>query len=235
MLELQRWLYGGATAQLKTFTNAIEPLTLLAGVGIAAIFGFVHAFMPGHGKTVLMSYFLGCPGKPITGLTTSIILVLTHVGSAVLMVLAGFIVIRRTIGGAGRAPVFETASAVFIVLIGIWLLYNAVRHRHDDSNLKNGAMLAVATGLVPCPLTTFIMVYAVTNGIIAAGLLLTASMALGMVVTIALFAIGTVLFRQRILHFLERTTDVRERVGQILESISAVAIIGFGLWVLASR
>ena len=159
MLELQRWLYGGATAQLKTFTNAIEPLTLLAGVGIAAIFGFVHAFMPGHGKTVLMSYFLGCPGKPITGLTTSIILVLTHVGSAVLMVLAGFIVIRRTIGGAGRAPVFETASAVFIVLIGIWLLYNAVRHRHDDSNLKNGAMLAVATGLVPCPLTTFIMVY----------------------------------------------------------------------------
>jgi len=235
MLELQRWLYGGATAQLKTFTNAIEPLTLLAGVGIAAIFGFVHAFMPGHGKTVLMSYFLGCPGKPITGLTTSIILVLTHVGSAVLMVLAGFIVIRRTIGGAGRTPVFETASAVFIVLIGIWLLYNAVRHRHDDSNLKNGAMLAVATGLVPCPLTTFIMVYAVTNGIIAAGLLLTASMALGMVVTIALFAIGTVLFRQRILHFLERTTDVRERVGQILESISAVAIIGFGLWVLASR
>jgi nickel/cobalt exporter len=235
MLELQRWLYGGATAQLKTFTNAIEPLTLLAGVGIAAIFGFVHAFMPGHGKTVLMSYFLGCPGKPITGLTTSIILVLTHVGSAVLMVLAGFIVIRSTIGGAGRAPVFETASAVFIVLIGIWLLYNAVRHRHDDSNLKNGAMLAVATGLVPCPLTTFIMVYAVTNGIIAAGLLLTASMALGMVVTIALFAIGTVLFRQRILHFLERTTDVRERVGQILESISAIAIIGFGLWVLASR
>jgi hypothetical protein len=50
MLELQRWLYGGATAQLKTFTNAMEPLTLLAGVGIAAIFGFVHAFMPGTAR-----------------------------------------------------------------------------------------------------------------------------------------------------------------------------------------
>jgi nickel/cobalt transporter (NicO) family protein len=235
MLELQRWLYAGATTQLKTFSSAVEPLTLLAGMGIAAVFGFVHALMPGHGKTVLVSYFLGRPGKMAAGLTTSVILVLTHVGSAVLMVLAGFIALRATIGGAGRAPAFEIASGVFVTLIGIWLLYRAVRHRHDDFNLRNGTMLAVATGAVPCPLTTFIMVYAVSNGIIAAGLLLTASMALGMVATIALFAIATVLLRQRILHLMERTTDIRERAEQTLEFISAAAITGFGLWLLTSR
>ena len=77
MLELQRWLYAGATAQLKTLSSAVEPLTLLAGMGIAAVFGFVHALMPGHGKTVLVSYFLGRPGKMAAGLTTSVILVLT--------------------------------------------------------------------------------------------------------------------------------------------------------------
>jgi hypothetical protein len=123
----------------------------------------------------------------------------------------------------------------FVTLIGIWLLYRAVRHRHDDFNLRNGTMLAVVTGAVPCPLTTFIMVYAVSNGIIAAGLLLTASMALGMVATIALFAIATVLLRQRILHLMERTTDIRERAEQTLEFISAAAITGFGLWLLTSR
>lgn len=236
MLELQRWLYLGATAQLKTLATGMEPLTLLLGACMAAVFGLVHAFMPGHGKTVLVSYFLGRPGKFVAGLTMSAMLVLTHVGTAVLMVLGGFIVIRATIGGVGRAPAFETASAVFIVLIGVWLLYNAVQHtRHNDFNLQNGKWLAVATGLVPCPLTTFIMVYAVSNGIIAVGLLLTAGMALGMITTVAIFAVTAVFLRRRLLYFMELTAHTRERVGQILELISATAIIGFGLWLLVNR
>jgi nickel/cobalt exporter len=191
--------------------------------------------MPGHGKTVLVSYFLGRPSKVVAGLSASVILVLTHVGSAVLLVLTGFILIRRTIGGVGRAPAFEIASAVFIVLIGIWLLYNAVRHRHHDSVTKDGRALAFAAGLVPCPLTTFIMVYAVSNGIIVAGLLLTAGMVVGMIITIAIFAVSAVLLRERIFHLMKRTAGTRERFGQILELIGAAAIIGFGLWLLASR
>lgn len=235
MLELQRWLYAEAGAQLKGLANGIDPLTLLTGVGIAALFGLVHAFMPGHGKTVIVSYFLGRPAKVVAGLSASIILVLTHVGSAVVLVLTGFILIRSTIGGAGRAPAFEAASAAFIVLIGIWLLYNAVRHRHHEGATTDGRVLAFATGLVPCPLTTFIMVYAVSNGIIVAGLLLTAGMVVGMITTIAIFAVSAVLLRERIFHFMKRTADTRDRFGQILELIGAAAIIGFGLWLLASR
>jgi nickel/cobalt transporter (NicO) family protein len=231
MLELQRWLYAEAGAQLKSVASGIDPLTLLTGIGIAALFGLVHAFMPGHGKTVLVSYFLGRPSRVVAGLSASIILVLTHVGSAVVLVLTGFMVIRGTIGGAGRAPKFETASAIFIVLIGIWLLYNAIGHRHHDS----GRVLAFATGLVPCPLTTFIMVYAVSNGIIVAGLLLTAGMVVGMVTTIAIFAIAAVLLRERIVHLMDRTARTRERFGQALELAGAAAIIGFGLWLLTSR
>ena len=52
---------------------------------------------------MLVSYFLGCPSKVVAGLGASTILVLTHVGSAVVLVLTGFIVIRGTIGGEGRA------------------------------------------------------------------------------------------------------------------------------------
>lgn len=236
MLELQRWLYAEADAQLKSFANGIDLLTLLMGISIAALFGLVHAFMPGHGKTVLVSYFLGRPSKVVAGLSASIILVLTHVGSALVLVLTGFIVIRGTIGGAGRAPEFETVSAAFIVLIGIWLLYNAVRHRHHDrSSTTDGRVLAFATGLVPCPLTTFIMVYAVSNGIIVAGLLLTVGMVVGMITTIAIFAVAAVLLRERIVHLMDRTARTRERFGQTLELVGAAAIIGFGLWLLTGR
>lgn len=235
MLELQRWLYGEASTQLKTLATGMEPKTLLSGLCIAALFGLVHAIMPGHGKTVLVSYFLGRPATVSTGLATSIILVFTHVGSAVLLVLTGFILIQRTIGGVGRAPAFEIASAAFIVLIGVWLLYNALLHRHDDRDTANGPVLAFATGLVPCPLTTFIMVYAVTNGAVAAGLALAASMAMGMVATIGAFAVAAVLFRERLLRYMKLTAVARERFGLALELAGAVAIIVFGLWLLLSR
>jgi nickel/cobalt transporter (NicO) family protein len=235
MLELQRWLYGEASSQLKALASGMEPLTVLGGLCVAALFGLVHAIMPGHGKTVLVSYFLGRPATVFTGLATSIILVFTHVGSAVLLVLVGFIVIQRTIGGVGRAPAFEIASAVFIVLIGVWLLCNALRHRHDDSDSANGPVLAFATGLVPCPLTTFIMVYALTNGAVAAGLLLTVSMALGMIATIGVFAVSAILLRERFFHLMDLTASTRERVGQALELAGAVAITSFGLWLLLSR
>jgi nickel/cobalt exporter len=234
MLELQRWLYADAGGQLKSLASGIDPLTLLTSISIAALFGLVHAFMPGHGKTVLVSYFLGRPSKVVAGLSASVILVLTHVGSAVVLVLTGFIVVRGTIGGAGRAPEFETASAAFIVLVGFWLLYKAVRHQHQEAPTTDGRVLACATGLVPCPLTTFIMVYAVSNGIIVAGLLLTAGMVLGMVTTIAIFAVAAVPLRDRIVHLMDRTARTRECFGQVLELVSAAAIIGFGLWLLTS-
>src|SRR5215471_13976327 len=116
--DVQGWLYGGATAELKALAAGFDTTKLFVAMSIAALFGMVHAFMPGHGKTVIVSYYLG-------GIGTSAILVLTHVGSAVILVLTGFIVMRRTIGGAGRAPTFEIASATLIIAIGLWLMYRA--------------------------------------------------------------------------------------------------------------
>ena len=118
MIELQRWLYGSATAGLKSFAAGPEPAVLLAGLAFAVLFGSVHALMPGHGKVALVSYYLGRPSRMIGGVVTSVVLILTHVGSAIVLVLAGWTVMRATLGGVGRAPVFEAASAILVTAIG---------------------------------------------------------------------------------------------------------------------
>ena len=74
--------------------------------------------MPGHRKTVLVSYHLGQPGKLRDGLANGAILAVTHVGLAVALVLAGFAVIRKVFALGGRTPQFELASGVMIVAIG---------------------------------------------------------------------------------------------------------------------
>ena len=158
MIELQRWLYESATAGLKAFAENPDPAALAAGLAFAVVFGFVHALMPGHGKIALVSYYLGNPARMLSGAVTSAILILTHVGSAVVLVLAGFAVLRHALAGVGRAPAFEATSAVLVVIVGIWLLVRALRQSHSHGETDSRA-LAFATGLVPCPLTTFIMVY----------------------------------------------------------------------------
>src|SRR6185437_7142241 len=66
----------------------------------------------------------------------------------------------------------------------------------DHVHERDGRALAFVTGMIPCPLTTFIMSYALARGLLAAGLAVTAAMALGMIVTIggialaAAFALG---------------------------------------------
>jgi ABC-type nickel/cobalt efflux system permease component RcnA len=77
MLGVQRCLYAEPSGQLKSFATGIDPSTLSAGIGMALLFGPAHAFMPGHGRTALVSYFLGRPSEVVAGLSASIILVLT--------------------------------------------------------------------------------------------------------------------------------------------------------------
>jgi nickel/cobalt transporter (NicO) family protein len=234
-VDVQGWLYGGATAKLKSIAAGMDPFNLVAAIAVAAAFGLVHALMPGHGKTVVVSYYLGRPATVLSGLCTSVILVFTHVGSAIVLVLAGIMVMRHTLGGAGRAPQLETMSSAAIIVIGLWLLYRAVRAHDHAREGADSRLLAFATGLVPCPLTTFIMVYATVHGIVIAGLLVTAGMAFGMILTIASFALAAVLLRDRLMELLERTAHFRNRLGRILELGSALAIVSFGVWLLAMR
>jgi nickel/cobalt transporter (NicO) family protein len=125
------------------------------------------------------------------------------------------------------------ASAVLVIAIGIWLLVRAIRHDHEPAG--NSTVVAFATGLVPCPLTTFIMVYSLANGIVLAGLLITGAMAIGMITAIFLFVGSTIVLRERAFGFFARTALARERIGRGLETLSALLIISFGLWLFATR
>ena len=229
VVELQRWLYSGAIDAL----NALREVGLVglpALIGAAFGFGMLHALLPGHGKSVLASYYAG-EGRVLGALASSAVLIVTHVGSAVVIVLGGFAVLQRTIGTAGRAPALEHTSHALVVAIGLWLLWRAVRpHAHDAD--RSGPMLAFVTGLVPCPLTTFIMTYAVTKNLVLFGLVLAGTFAAGMIVTVAMFPLLAVLLRTQFLPVLAGSQGWRSLVSHVLEVCAALAVILIGLWPL---
>jgi ABC-type nickel/cobalt efflux system permease component RcnA len=206
---------------------------IFTAMAAAVLFGAIHALMPGHGKTVLVSYHLGQPAKLQEGVANGAILALTHVGLALILVLAGFAVISRAFAYGGRTPQFETASGVLIALIGAFLLWRSLKSNHHAHG-KDGKTLAFVTGMIPCPLTTFIMSYALARGMLAAGLAVTAAMTLGMIATIGGIALAAAFARDRFMGLLVRTESWRHHAGMALEVGSSVLVLVFGLWMMLS-
>jgi len=227
LVAIQHWLYGGMASGLGDVA-AGDLRAIFVAMAAAVLFGAIHALMPGHGKTVLVSYHLGQPAKLREGIANGAILALTHVGLALVLVLAGFAVISRAFAYGGRTPQFETASGVLIALIGAFLLWRSLRSHH--AHTKDGKTLAFVTGMIPCPLTTFIMSYALARGMLAAGLAVTAAMTVGMIATISGIALAAAFARDRFMGLLDRTEGWRHRVGTVLEVSGSVIVVVFGLW-----
>jgi ABC-type nickel/cobalt efflux system permease component RcnA len=230
IVALQRWLYGGMASGLGDVAGG-DTYAIVAAMAAAVLFGAVHALMPGHGKAVLVSYHLGQPTKLQEGVANGATLALTHVGFALVLVLAGFAVISKAFAYGGRTPQFETASGVLIALIGAFLLWRSLRSdRH--AHTKDGRTLAFVTGMIPCPLTTFIMSYALARGMLAAGLAVTAAMTVGMIATIGGIALAAAFARERFMGLLDRTEGWRHRAGTVLELGGSAMVLLFGLWIV---
>jgi ABC-type nickel/cobalt efflux system permease component RcnA len=112
VITAQRWLYAGIANGLGEFGKG-DPRAIFAATAAAVFFGAIHALMPGHGKTIFISYHLGQPGKLRDGIANGAILAVTHVGQlAIVLVLAGFAVISKVFAVGGRTPQFELASGL---------------------------------------------------------------------------------------------------------------------------
>jgi nickel/cobalt exporter len=227
IFDSQRWLYSGAIEILRDLGNAgggSFPALFATGF----LFGLLHAFLPGHGKVLLSTYYAG-GGQWRAAIGSSVVLIATHVGSAIVIVLGGLAIIQRTIGGAGRAPTLELASHIFVALIGSWLLLKALRSHEHDHEPRSGFALAIGAGLVPCPLTAFMLTFAVAKGLLGAGLILSASFALGMIVTVSLFPLLTLAARHRLVPLISASEGWRATIMRALEIAAAGGIIALGI------
>jgi nickel/cobalt transporter (NicO) family protein len=227
LIAAQRWIYGSLSGDLSAFAANRDWLALAAVLPLGILFGAVHALTPGHGKTVLASYLVGARLAVMRALAVAAALAMTHVASAVVLALTAAPLVTRTLGGVGRAPILENVSRGLLAVIGLWFLYRALRgptHEH-----REGVMVGVIAGLVPCPLTLFAMFFALSRGVPEAGLVFAVAMMLGIGLTLGAVAILTVIAREWATAFLARHGTSVAKVSRVLEGATGVALIAIGL------
>ena len=121
-----------ANAEIATHMNAIERGDDLGafflGLAIAFAYGVIHAFGPGHGKFVIVSYFLGREVRVVRGVVMAAQVAIVHVIAAVIIVWLADAVLQAGFGiGLSEVPGVRAASFLIIVGIGVYMLYQAVR------------------------------------------------------------------------------------------------------------
>jgi len=191
---------------------------------IAFAYGALHTLGPGHGKAVVISYFVGAGGSMRRGLVMGIRIAAMHVLSAVVVVFLLDFAVRQATGAApSDYRLIRLGSYALIVAIGaamLWRALAAVRaqrateaegraqhHHHHDAHAgcaacaaahagsKGGGWIAAAVGVVPCTGALIVMLFGLANDLVVPAVMMVVAISAGMALAMSAIGVAAILGR----------------------------------------
>lgn len=138
--EWQSRLNGEVTRHLRSLGGDGGTAALWTLVATGFLYGIVHTLGPGHGKAVVVAYFLDGSRRRgwIDGILAGSWIAITHTAAA--LVLAGVLSLAgriRPTSALGQVKWVELVSYTLIVAIGLWRLHAGLTgrlHNHDHGD-----------------------------------------------------------------------------------------------------
>lgn len=225
LVDIQRNIYLTFADTIRAFAAGGGWFELATFLPMAIVFGAVHALTPGHSKAVLATYMAGSSMSVARGLMVSLTLSFTHVLMAVIIAILSLPLVSISLGSVGRAPAIENVSRGLLGLIGLWMIWRAFRGHLDVIGKNRGALVGFLAGLIPCPLTLFVMIFAIQRGVTEAGLAFVAMMMLGVATTLSVVAVATIVFRQGIAALIASRQRLLDRTGRAVEGLAGLILV----------
>ncbi|WP_348528164.1 hypothetical protein [Mesorhizobium sp. L103C565B0] len=89
-------------------------------------------------------------------------------------------------------------------------------------------------GLIPCPLTLFVMTFAISRGVPGAGILFAITMMVGVALTLSSVAVLSILFRERLVHFFDSRPRLFDTISRAIEGAAGLALASVAVWQLTA-
>ncbi len=122
----------GFDSWTASFTSSVAARRLTLGLALVALaigmgLGALHAFAPGHGKTVMAAYLVGERGSARHGLAIGLTVAVTHTVGVLALGLA--LTASQAFAPESVYPWLGVASGVTFVALGFTLLWRALQRR----------------------------------------------------------------------------------------------------------
>ncbi|WP_324172277.1 DUF1007 family protein [Sulfurimonas sp.] len=252
---IQENLLKSSISEIKSLFESIKdeknPFTYMLLLFFAYIYGAIHALGPGHGKTLVGSYFLSNDRSYSKALFISLAIGIVHTFSAFLLTLVIYYIVDTFLAKFIDKSLYYTTkiSALVIISIALYLIYNKYRAYKKskivleysfsenphvptcscnsckvDNNSTDMALI-ISAGIIPCPGTVTIFIFSLSLGLYYAGFLSAFVMSLGMSTIIFLSALISVAIRKK-------TSNYNDNLKKYLEYASLGIILLLGLFLL---
>ena len=220
--DYQRRIQQSLSTSLRDIKSGSGSLALWTLVAVCFGYGVVHTLGPGHGKAVVVAYFLDSkrPRAWIEGVFAGSWIAFTHTLAALL--LAGGLKTFAVVGlfGALReVRNVEVVSYTLILLIGFWRLWAGIsghlhdhahgdddhhhdhdhHHQHPAQRTLAGWLLLTAAGIAPCAGALVVILLSLALGVLWAGIIGVIAIALGMAITLAAVGMASMMAHRLII------------------------------------
>lgn len=244
IMNWSRTLQNKIATLSRSFQKEGNIKSAIFAVFIAFIFGVIHVIGPGHGKAFAISYFSSVESRISDAISYSAIVNLIDSVSAFLVVYFGYTLLSKLLPAFRlEAPIIlKIVSYSLVILFGFSHLIHAFRHSgkhnhpHKDIKSKKSVdekktkstpwLLAISVGLVPCPVSSILLIYGIVNNSLGIMLVLVAAVSVGGFITMCGISTSIVAGRKALLTPLEGKTATV--ITGLLEYTSSAVIILFG-------
>ena len=194
------------------------------------LYGIVHSFGPGHGKTLVLTYSV----KEKLNLAK---LLLVSFLIAYLQGLSAYILVKFIINLSDKASMMlfydldnrtRLIASILIILIGLYNIYSVLRNKScehcHETKVKNILGFSIVLGLCPCPGVMTVLLFLESFGLSENLFLFTLSMSTGIFLVILFFGILANTFKKTLVE------EENFKLHKILALVGASLMILFGIF-----
>jgi ABC-type nickel/cobalt efflux system permease component RcnA len=235
------------------------PGPMLALALVSLLYGIFHALGPGHGKTIVSTFFLAKEARLRHSLIAGYLIALVHAVSALTIVLALFFIVRGVFstGFESASRIVQTLSFGAIALIGAVMLVQRIRgkehshrfgkahehqheHQHEHEHEHEGEPglvtgrelfgIALASGVVPCPGASAVILVCLSLNVLLAGIVAVTMISLGMGLTVTVIGTAAILAKRGVLKVSSAGREGLSSIARrVVEIAGAAVLFIFGL------
>ncbi len=245
MTPVQRTLNESLAGISRSLKGSRSLGGLLFVMMISLAYGIFHAAGPGHGKTIVSSFFLANDAKLRHSVAIGYLIAIVHSLAALSVVLILYYLIRglfsANIEQANRY--IQLVTFAVIAVLGAVMLVGRIRgtghhhhlHAHEPEEsrrvtLRSLVGIAVPAGVIPCPGAVAIILFALSLHMLLVSVLSVVSISVGMGVTISVTGALVILAKRGALKALGTGHEERGlRFRRVVEIGGAGLLFLFGL------